>query len=733
MWVCAAVACLATVPTWADGELDTTFGTNGVAILALPVQDISTIGGTTEAVGMTESVSVVRLSPTGTVMGSPQIYPQNVITRLTTLVRDSVTGDIWAAGYRAKKICLFPGPAGCRGTAYTYTAQFARFSATGALIASYEGGDCVGTKMLVDQNGPIAVCVSQPFRRASQVVRLNTEGDQLALTVSATFSDRGAGALLPDGSSGAYYIGGYACSVVQCKDAQYVIRLSAASLVLDPSYGAWGVAQVLSLPIGDVGGMALDDSARIVIGGSYGASRPGYEGQLFRSGYLARLTGAGLLDPTFSAGGVVQGLPESVIDVTTDVDSKVYALGETLLRRFNVDGDRDSRFASSANAQNLTGGSWRSMRFADSSRSSAYLLGSTVSGASMVAKVLLNSGFTPHLSHTTLRASATEVGSGQAVTFTATVTASDPTGSVMFMDGTELLTDPVALSSSTATYSTSALAPGSHNISAIYDGDSNNGASASPTVAETVYVLPVASTTALSSSPAAINSGEAATFTATVTGFNPTGTVTFTDGSATLGNPIELTTGSASLTTTALAAGTHSIAAAYSGDAANTVSASQPVIEAVTARTKIALSTSAATITQGESITLTATVTGSTPTGTVTFTDGSKSLGAPVGLSAGSAGLTTAGLAVGSHTLTATYSGDAANAGGTSAAVTETVTAHATSDGSGGGGAVTWIDLVTVFLLALARAGCSRSTSSREIIWFRIDARESLVAELPGG
>src|SRR5262249_17011143 len=370
---------------------------------------------------------------------------------------------------------------------------------------------------------------------------------------------------------------------------------------------------------------------------------------------------------------------------------------------------------SSANAQNLTGGVWTSMRFADSSRSSAYLLGSTASGASMVAKVLLNSGFVPYLTHTTLRASQTELSGGQAVTFTATVTSSDPTSSVMFMDGAELLTDPVTLSSSTATYSTSALAPGSHNISAVYDGDGNNGASASPTVAETVYLLPVASTTALSSSAATITSGEAATFTATVTGFNPTGTVTFTDGSATLGNPIELSSGSASLTTTALAAGTHSIAAVYSGDAANTASASQPVIEAVKALTKIALSTSAATITQGESITLTATVTGSAPTGTVTFTGGSKSLGAPVGLSAGCARLTTAGLAVGSHSVTATYTGDAVNAGSTSAAVTETVTEHATFRGSGGG-SVTWIDLVTVLLLSLARARSTRSTSSREIL-----------------
>src|SRR5215469_4409475 len=158
VWCCAAVATLIAVPARADGELDTTFGTNGVAILALPVQDISKIGGTTEAVGIRGSVSIVRLSPAGTILGSPLISPQSVITRPTALVRNGITGDIWAAGYRAKKFCLFPSPTGCRGTAYTYAAQCARFSATGALIASYEGGNCVGTKMLVDKDGPIAVC-----------------------------------------------------------------------------------------------------------------------------------------------------------------------------------------------------------------------------------------------------------------------------------------------------------------------------------------------------------------------------------------------------------------------------------------------------------------------------------------------------------------------------------------------------------------------------------------------
>ena len=64
----------------------------------------------------------------------------------------------------------------------------------------------------------------------------------------------------------------------------------------------------------------------------------------------------------------------------------------------------------------------------------------------------------------------------------------------------------------------------------------------------------------------------------------------------------------------------------------------------------------------GQSVTFTANVKGSintktTPTGSVTFYDGSTSLG-KVTISAGSSSLSTSTLAVGSHTITAAYSGD---------------------------------------------------------------------------
>jgi hypothetical protein len=88
------------------------------------------------------------------------------------------------------------------------------------------------------------------------------------------------------------------------------------------------------------------------------------------------------------------------------------------------------------------------------------------------------------------------------------------------------------------------------------------------------------------------------------------------------------------------------------------------------------LSASAATITAGASETFTATVsgTGGTPTGTVSFLDGTSILGTGT-LSAGTATYSTSTLSAGAHSVTAQYAGDSNFTGSTSAAVTVTVQA----------------------------------------------------------
>lgn len=76
-------------------------------------------------------------------------------------------------------------------------------------------------------------------------------------------------------------------------------------------------------------------------------------------------------------------------------------------------------------------------------------------------------------------------------------------------------------------------------------------------------------TTTLTSSPNPSTVGQAVTLTATVTGGgNPvtTGTVTFTEGATTLAAPVPLNaSGQATLSTSALAEGSHTITATYSG------------------------------------------------------------------------------------------------------------------------------------------------------------------------
>jgi hypothetical protein len=81
----------------------------------------------------------------------------------------------------------------------------------------------------------------------------------------------------------------------------------------------------------------------------------------------------------------------------------------------------------------------------------------------------------------------------------------------------------------------------------------------------------------------------------------------------------------------------------------------------------------------GQAVTFTATVTGSSPTGTVTFKDGGTVLGTSTLNGSGQAFFTTSSLSVGSHTITAVYSGDANNAASTSAVLTQLVNIPADS------------------------------------------------------
>ncbi|MDP3752142.1 MAG: Ig-like domain repeat protein [Polaromonas sp.] len=276
---------------------------------------------------------------------------------------------------------------------------------------------------------------------------------------------------------------------------------------------------------------------------------------------------------------------------------------------------------------------------------------------------------------TTVASSANPAAPGQSVTLTATVTGSNPSGTVTFMDGATTL-GTGTVNGGAATLSTSSLAVGSHSITAVYGGDTNNAASTSAALAQVVSQGATTTTVTSSANPAV--PGQAITLTANVTGNNPSGTVTFMDGATTLGTG-SINSGTASFSTNTLAAGSHSITAVYSGDANNAGSTSAALAQQVTLPTSTTtVSSSANPAAQGQALTLTATVIGSNPGGTVTFRDGAVTLGTGT-LNAGTASLSINTLAAGSHSITAVYGGDANNASSTSSALVQTIGLAATS------------------------------------------------------
>ena len=240
--------------------------------------------------------------------------------------------------------------------------------------------------------------------------------------------------------------------------------------------------------------------------------------------------------------------------------------------------------------------------------------GGDANNASSTSAVLTQT-ITAVTTTTTLTSSLNPAHAGVAVTFTATVATTGshaPTGTVTFNDGTTVLgtgTLSTVGGFQVATFSTSTLAVGAHSITAVYGGDANNSSSTSAVLTQTITTA--TTTTTLTSSASSIASGASVTFTATVTGASPTGTVTFKNGAATLGTGTLNNAGVATLATTALVTiGTDSITAVYPGDANNLPSTSSALTETVTAATfTISATPATQTITSGGTATVTVTVT----------------------------------------------------------------------------------------------------------------------------
>jgi hypothetical protein len=148
----------------------------------------------------------------------------------------------------------------------------------------------------------------------------------------------------------------------------------------------------------------------------------------------------------------------------------------------------------------------------------------------------------------------------------------------------------------------------------------------------------------------------------------------YVDSVAQSQNPIPLTNGTAKITIPVLTGGAHSVTASYTGDLNYASSSSTALIVTIgqsTSSTTVSISAPDANPTAanpGQAVTLSATVAApltGVPTGTITFYNGSTSLGtAPlVNVSSSSAAASLVvnsppPLALGQYTITATYGGD---------------------------------------------------------------------------
>ncbi|MDR3724878.1 MAG: Ig-like domain repeat protein [Terracidiphilus sp.] len=290
---------------------------------------------------------------------------------------------------------------------------------------------------------------------------------------------------------------------------------------------------------------------------------------------------------------------------------------------------------------------------------------------------------------------------GSPVTFTAIVTTGSGTGSltgtVNFYDGSTPLASNVVIngsgSTATASYTSSTLAVGAHSITASYSGDSTHFSSLSTdpnkTIAPLVQIVNEATTTVLKSSlnPVALNAS--VTFTATVAapaggGVTPAGSVTFYDGLASLGTGTLSSSGVATYATSTLTAGVHSITATYPGNSATHVlgSTSATLSQSVQAPSTGSITSSLNPAPYGGPVTFTATIQPSgsaAPTGTITFYDGTTQIG--IGTLSGSpaiATFTTTSLAIGSHSIYASYGGDSSNGASQTTTLPQTISTTTT-------------------------------------------------------
>jgi hypothetical protein len=278
---------------------------------------------------------------------------------------------------------------------------------------------------------------------------------------------------------------------------------------------------------------------------------------------------------------------------------------------------------------------------------------------------------------------------GDPVVFRAVVAPVTATGTVTFTFDKGLVSEVSRTSTlvgGTAMYTSSTLIEGTHSVVATYNGDGTFLPSSSAPMQQVITAT--ATTTSLTSNRNPAQPTQIVTFTARVTesvsGADvPAGVVTFritNPGAADTTQTVAVDTqGRATFSTASMSEGTHVVTAKYNSTIPWLGSTSAPLPQVVAKRaSSVSLRSSDTTTVFGQAVTFTATMNDVSAAGTVTFTIGTRKL---VGVVDGDgiARVVISNLAVGTHRVTAAYSGSPMFNPSTSAALSQIVSKASTS------------------------------------------------------
>ncbi|WP_082931287.1 beta strand repeat-containing protein [Rhodococcus qingshengii] len=249
------------------------------------------------------------------------------------------------------------------------------------------------------------------------------------------------------------------------------------------------------------------------------------------------------------------------------------------------------------------------------------------------------------------------------VALTANISPAANGGTVQFKDGGIDIGGPIAVTGGAATLDHTFTTTGSHSITAVYSGTAGFGGSTAQAQIIEISSSALSTTTTLQV-PATAVTGTAVDLTATVAPNNAVGTVQFKSNGTSIGSPVAVASGVATLSHTFDTAGAQSVTADFTAGAgfvsssapAQTVTVSDPAPVDVETTTSLSVPATAVT---GTAVDLTATVAPNNAVGSVQFKSNGTAIGSPVTVSAGVATLSHAFDTAGAQSVTADFTAGA--------------------------------------------------------------------------